>query len=153
MKPQLRKVFLPCQLLKPIIYLWNDHKWVHSTDVITTGRGGLKYPKKTYLSDILSTINPTQNWLESELRKKPMFIVVVCILLRVYNYWQNTFSVHAPLFYLLKLHTTCFNLRGSSSGVTNTWHLYCIIRTLTHFACLKLLTVHICTSSTMMFCC
>jgi hypothetical protein len=61
------------QLLKPIIYLWNGHKWVHTNDVITTGREGLKYPKKTCLSDILSTINPRQNWLESELREKPMW--------------------------------------------------------------------------------
>jgi hypothetical protein len=60
------------------------------------------------------------------------------------------FSVHAPLFYLLKLHTTCFNLQGSSSGVMNTWHFYCIIRTLAHFACLEFLIVHIYTSSTVM---
>jgi hypothetical protein len=33
------------------------------------------------------------------------------------------FSVDAPLFYLLKLHTTCFDLRESSSGVTNTHSL------------------------------
>jgi hypothetical protein len=55
------------------------------------------------------------------------------------------------LFIILLFHTTCFDLRGSSSGVLLTLHYCCTVRPLT-FSCPKLLLVCVYIPNTVIFC-